>query len=143
MTATSSSHLTLSSSSSLQKLKNHDYSIRQLQQNFHNSDIVSETISKVSQFPYPVFQENSSTSPSYLSLTEVYSHCTDEPDQINSIRMNPKVLEANQNHWIAVAYQKIGGLVFSNRGLNVCSVYWWRSEVLPTPELPRARNLIR
>ena len=41
-------------------------------------------LAKVSQF-WSSFKDRYTTSPSYLSLAEVYSHCTDEPDQINTI----------------------------------------------------------
>ena len=89
LTATSSSHLPLSSGSSLQKFKNHDNSIPcksfTILKNFQRQ------FSKFRSFHINCLKENSTTSPSYLSLAEVYSHCTDEPDQINSIRMDPKV----------------------------------------------------
>ena len=65
---------------------------------------------------------------------------------INTIRLKLKACVANQFHWIMVAQQNNTGYsCFSETylGLKVCSVYWCRREVLPTPELPRARNLIR
>ena len=60
------------------------------------------SISSSTSFPqfhiYKTFKDNSSTSPSYLSLTEVNSHCTDEPECASNQYNYKKAQEANHFH---------------------------------------------